>query len=185
MTKSAPRFLTVDEFLIWAQGQPGRYELEAGEVVAMAPERIRHAEVKAAVWSALRDAIRAGGLPCRALPDGVTVRLSDQTAYEPDALVYCGPRLPPDAIEASDPVIVVEVVSPSSGANDTGARLAGYFTVPSLRHYLIVDPVRVLVIHHARADAARIDTRILRPGETLRLDPPGLVLDVAEMLTEA
>jgi Uma2 family endonuclease len=38
--------MTVDEFLSWADTQPGRYELDDGEIVGMAPERIRHARTK-------------------------------------------------------------------------------------------------------------------------------------------
>ena len=91
--------MNVDEFLVWAEGRPGRHELFRGSVFAMTPERAVHAEVKFAVQTALANAIKAKGLPCRMLPDGMTVRIDDATAYEPDALVYCGPRLPPSALE--------------------------------------------------------------------------------------
>ena len=56
--------MTVDEYLAWAEGQSGRYELYAGVVYAMAPERARHAEVKFAVQAALQAGIRAPA--CRA-----------------------------------------------------------------------------------------------------------------------
>ena len=105
--------LTADEFIAWALQQPeGRFELDNGAVVAMAPERMSHARAKSQAWLALRTAIATRGLPCEALPDGATVRVNDRTVYEPDALVRCGPPLPGDAIEATDPIIVVEVVSP-------------------------------------------------------------------------
>ena len=57
---------------------------------------------------ALVAGIRARRLPCHVLPDGMTVRIDDSTAYEPDAIVYCGPKLPPSALEVTDPMIVVE-----------------------------------------------------------------------------
>ena len=50
--------MTVDEYLAWAEDQPGRYELHKGEVHAMSPETAGHAETKAAVYMALRNAIR-------------------------------------------------------------------------------------------------------------------------------
>ncbi len=51
--------------------------------------------------------------------------------------------------------------------------------MPSLRHYLLVDAVRRTVIHHARpAEGGEITTRIARDG-VVRLDPPGIALDVA------
>jgi len=68
------------------------------------------------VWAALDRAIRAAALPCEALPGGITVDVDDDTNYEPDAIVNCGPELPEDAIAAKNPVIVVEVLSPGGGA---------------------------------------------------------------------
>ena len=173
-----PPRMTVDEFISWCETQPkGRYELHDGVVVSMSPERTQHLRIKAEVLFVLRQAIRKAGLPCEALPDGATVRIDDRTAYEPDALVYCGPRLPDDALEVPEPVIVVEVLSPSTQGNDHGRKLADYFSVASVQHYLIVDPARPLVVHHARQDDGSLRTTFHREGE-IRLDPPGLVVGV-------
>ena len=79
--------MTVDEFLAWAEGQPGRYELFNGVIYAVTPERAVHAETKYAVAKALGAAVVRAGLNCWVLPDGMTVRVDDDTAYEPDALV--------------------------------------------------------------------------------------------------
>lgn len=51
-----PTGLTVDEFLAWADGRPGRYELHAGRFFAMSPERAGHAETKSAVQTELKRA---------------------------------------------------------------------------------------------------------------------------------
>src|SRR6516162_8757595 len=101
--------MNVDEFLAWAEENPGRYELSEGKVYAMPPRALNHAKTKFAVQSALLSGIRKAGSPCHMVPDGATVRVSKRTAYEPDALVYCGPQKPGSAIEVPDPVIVVEV----------------------------------------------------------------------------
>jgi Uma2 family endonuclease len=84
--------MTSDEFIAWAMQRPEgeRWELVGGEVVAMSPERSGHALVKARVWRALDDAIKARGLGCTAYPDGMAVEIDDGTVYEPDALVRCG-----------------------------------------------------------------------------------------------
>lgn len=171
--------MTTDEFLAWAMAQPEgeRYELVAGEVVAMAPERSAHALVKARVWRALHDALAQAGLRCTAYPDGMAVEIEEGTVYEPDALVRCGEPLPDDAVKVPDPVIVVEVVSPSSGGRDTGVKLAGYFRLASVRHYLIVRTEGRGVIHHRRDAEGTIQTRILTGG-LLELDPPGVAVGV-------
>jgi Uma2 family endonuclease len=73
------------------------------------------------------------------------------------------------------------VLSPGTQTMHLGVKLQGYFAVPSLHHYLIVDPDRPLLIHHKRGTGDAIETRIAS-GPTLCLDPPGLELDLAEIL---
>jgi Uma2 family endonuclease len=180
MTLAKPLKMDADTFLAWAMDQAGRYELAAGEVIAMAPERAIHARTKNCCLRALERSIEAGGLDCEAFPDGMAVRIDDTTIYEPDALVRCGPLLDADAVQVVDPVIIVEVLSPSTRALDAGAKLADYFHLPSVRHYLIVKTDTRSVIHHARGDDGSITTRIVSAGP-LRLDPPGIAFDVASL----
>ena len=178
---SAPR-MTVEQFLAWLEDGPegARYELVAGEVVAMAPERAAHARLKARIWRALDDQVVAHGLPCEALPDGMTVKIDEHTAYEPDAVLHCGAPLADDELLVPEPVILVEVLSPTTKAHDAGAKLADYFRLPSVRHYLLVRTERPTVIHHRRGDDGSIATRIVTVG-ALPLEPPGLTLELAQI----
>ncbi|MGH7210460.1 MAG: Uma2 family endonuclease [Acetobacteraceae bacterium] len=114
-------------------------------------------------------------MPCEACADGMTVEVDVTTIYESDALVRCGAPLPDDAIKVTDPVIVVEVLSPSSRSRDVGAKLEDYFRLPSTCHYLIVKTENRTVIHHASDAAGAIATRIIK-GDTITLDPPGIAL---------
>jgi Uma2 family endonuclease len=172
---------TADEFITWALEQAaGRFELDNGAVVAMAPERVDHTRAKRNATIALHNAIGARGLPCEVLPDGASVRVNERTVYEPDALVRCGPLSPGAAMEVGDPVTVVEVVSPSSRGIDTGAKLAAYFSLSSVRHYLIVDTDKRIVIHHHRDAYGDIRVQLLGDGQ-LSLDPPGLAIEVQDL----
>ena len=110
----------------------------------------------------------------------MTVRVDQDTAHEPDALVYCGEKLPSSAVEAPNPIIVVEVLSPSSRHIDASAKLAGYFRIASVRHYLIIDPDTRLAIHHARGERDVIATRVVGEG-ALRLDPPGIEVSIGDL----
>lgn len=182
-TQPIPK-MTVDEFLVWADSRPGRHERLDGEVFAMSPDRLRHADVKASVYPALRAAPGRATVTCRVLPDGMTVRIDPTIAFEPDALVYCGARIDPDAIEIPDPIIVVEVFSQSTRTLNSGYKLAGYFRIASVMHCLMVDPVKRLVIHHKRSSGDLIETRIAGEG-ILDLWPPGLSVPVADLFAEA
>src|SRR5262249_7048323 len=150
MSTPAQRKMTVDEFLVWAEGQEGRWELYNGVPYSMRPERVRHGEVKFAVQTALVQGIRSAKLLCHMQPSGVAVRTSRHAAHVPDALVYCGPKLPRSAIEVPNPIIVVEVASPSTRKIDASLKLNGYFSLPSVQHYLIVDPDGPPLLHHRR-----------------------------------
>jgi Uma2 family endonuclease len=177
--------MTREEYHAWVEAQPrGRFERIHGTVVArdgasgMAPERVGHARVKARIWRSLDQAIHISGAPCEALPDGITVAVGDSD-YEPDAIVQCGP-LDRDAIAANNPVVIVEVLSPSTSGTDRGLKLAEYFKLPSLRHYLIVWADKQQVLHHRRVDDGGIDTQIITSG-AIRLDPPGLTITVEDV----
>ncbi len=180
MATAAEKPMTVDEFLGWAEERDGRWELVDGRPIAMAPERAAHLLSKARAWAAFQRAIERAGLPCTAFPDGATVRVCSRTAFEPDALVSCGAPVPPDAVEIPNPVIVVEVLSEGTADRDHGVKLIGYFSLPSVAHYLILDPERRTAVHHRRGQGDLIETRILTAGP-LWLDPPGLELTVDEL----
>lgn len=56
---------------------------------------------------------------------------------------------------------------------DVSRKLAGYFALPSVRHYLIVNPDQPLILHHERREDGLIVTHIIRDG-AITLDPPGV-----------
>jgi Uma2 family endonuclease len=132
------------------------------------------------VANALDRAIAAAQVRCHFLPDSVAVRIDETTTFQPDAMVYCGERVSGDAIEVNSPVIVVEVLSPSTATKDLRDKLVGYFRIASVQHYLIVDPDRRAVIHHRRGQGDLIETRILGEGP-LRLVPPGLDVRIEDL----
>lgn len=175
--------MTTNASVRWAEQRPEgeRWELLDGEPVAMAPERLGHARPKLRALQALQAAIVERGLACEAFINGVAVRVDDRSTYQPDALVRCGEPLDDDTLLAVDPLIVVEVASPSTGKADLTTKLEGYFRIPSLCHYLILIAGRRSVIHHARGSTGRITTSILQPPAELGLDPSGLSVPVAAL----
>ncbi len=181
---TALKHMTSDEFLTWAEAQEGQWELFDGVPMMMAPERVLHGDTKGEAYVALREAVRRAGLPCRVHPDGVAVRMSAKATYQPDASISCGPRPAIDALAIDDPIIVVEVLSPSTAAIDHGRKFSGYFSLASVEHYLILDPERRVVIHHKRGRGDAIETRVLSSG-AIRLDPPGFEVAVEAMFPPA
>ncbi len=167
--------MSVDDFIAWAERLPERWELLDGIPVAMSPERVVHGETKYRVARALDSALAKAKIPCRFVLDSAAVRIDARSLYQPDALVYCGEPVSGDALEIPNPVIVFEVLSPGNAATDLRDKLQGYFRVASIQHYLVVDPDKRLIIHHARGKGDVVSTRIVNDG-VLRLDPLGIEL---------
>jgi Uma2 family endonuclease len=174
--------LTIPAFLAWRERQErGRYELVDGEIVAMTFESAAHASAKAQTWRALAEAIGRRGARCEAFVGGLGVAIDARTVYLPDALVNEGGRIAPNAMLAPAPVVIVEVLSPSSRHIDKSVKLVGYFRLASLVHYLVVDLDRRTVLHYRRQGADEpILLRIVTEG-AIRLDPPGLDLALSEI----
>jgi Uma2 family endonuclease len=172
--------MTAAEFMTWAARRPERWELHDGVPVAMSPERVIHGDLKYRMARSLDAAIAKAGVPCRFVLDSAAVPIDTHRSYQPDALVYCGEPLPGDALEVTNPILVVEILSPSNALQDLRDKLVGYFRVPSIVHYLIVDPDKRLIIHHARGDRDVIATRLVSEG-SLRLDPPGIEIAIADV----
>jgi Uma2 family endonuclease len=176
------RDLTVPEYLAWAEAQSGRKrtQLIDGQIVQMPSELVVHTRLKIRAYMALQAALAVSGLEGEVLTDGVAVPIDGNSAYEPDALLYLGPPVAGQQMTAPEPVVVVEVLSPTTAHLDKGVKLAGYFALPSVQHYLIIDPVTASLVHHGRSPDGSIVASTHSAG-TLRLDPPGLVISVDQI----
>jgi Uma2 family endonuclease len=178
--------MNVPDFLVWWQDQEesARFELVDGEVFAMGRDRISPNIAKMRAASALRDAIDAAGVDCQAFVDGIGVSPDARTYRLPDAAVNCGP-LDPDAYILPNPIVVVEVVSPSSEERDVHAKLRDYFAVPSVAHYLINYDDRRYVVHHRRGQSGEaIETRFVTSGD-IELAPPGIFVSFNTLMGAA
>lgn len=176
--------LTASAFMDWYEAQPAgrRYELFDGIAYEMQAERLVHVRTKARVQASFERQISARGLPCEALPDGMAVRVDEETVFEPDALVRCGPPLADDTILLLDPLIVVEVASPTTQRVDVLEKFSRYFRNAHIVHYLIVIPRTRIVIHYRRTEDDRIEAKSYESGAVL-LDPPGLELVLAHLFS--
>lgn len=177
MNDLTPQRMTVDEYLPWAIARGGRWELIDGRPIKMPSETFDHIDAKAYVWLVLKELVAASGLDLHVLNDGATVRIDAQNANGPDAVVYAGPKRSGNTIELSDPLIVVEVVSPTSASRDKVRKKADYFSLPSVEHYLVVEPDERCVIQFDRGNWQG-EGRRLGEHDTVELSPPGLRLPV-------
>ena len=193
MTALPKHAMTVEEFLVWSEAQPkeaGRFELWDGYVIekrgaagSMNAERSQHWTMKLELAIALREAIKTSSMEAHVAIDGASVQLPSGRICEPDVLVYLGPKVPRDVLIVPNPVIVCEVLSPSTAKFDLSTKLEGYFALSSVQHYIVGDPDKPLLIHHARAAGMVLQTQITSDRRSkLTLEPPGLVVHLDEVL---
>ncbi len=131
--------MTVTEFLVWPADPTGRtWQLIDAEPVAMAPASRTHGAIQSEVAALLRNHLRAAGSPCLVITaPGVVPRVrADWNLRVPDLAVTCSPDDPAERLLA-DPVLIVEILSPSNEAA-TWANVWASATIPSVREILVL-----------------------------------------------
>jgi Uma2 family endonuclease len=172
-TEDWPR--TVAEFEAWHLRQPERWEFIDGRPRLMAPASLTHTIIKGNVFVALRSAL--AGTSCYAFTDGTQI-VTDEISAIPDVVITCAP-LDHSTPTIAEPAIIVEVMSPSSEADDTHRKWFSYRKIPSLKHYLVLaQDQRVVQIHSRSGDLWR--ERFVSEG-MIELDDPPLQLELTAL----
>jgi Uma2 family endonuclease len=121
-------------FLGWVQGREERYELDRGRVIMMTGGSRAHWQITANLFKAL-DA-RLDPQRWAVLPEfGVDLQL--ESIRFPDIIVDRAGEAPND-LTATAPVLIAEVLSPSSERVDLADKAAEYLRLPSLAAYLVL-----------------------------------------------
>ena len=161
--------MTVDEFLVWEPDDPMRYELMDGEPVAMAPTSNVHGVLQSRLGRLIGNHLEASRPGCEVLTNpGVIPKLRPKINFRiPDLGVTCA-TIVPTASSLPDPVLLVEILSPSN-QSDTMMNVWAYTSIPSVREILIL-----------RSDrrGAEVLRRLTDGGWPSEPEPVGATLDL-------
>ena len=130
-----------------------RYEYHYGEVYAMAGGTLNHSRLSKNATVALENSFAANGQNCEAFQSEVKIEVDPRGKYVyPDTLVVCGEIDESEHVKGSirNPIVVVEVLSPSSEAYDLYKKFKYYFNLPSVREYLVISQEAPDVILYRR-----------------------------------
>lgn len=163
----------LDAFLRWHEGQAETFEFVGGAPAKRLPASRAHTMLKGNVFAALRRALE--GTRCTVYGDGIEIRAHGVSAI-PDVVVSCEPPDLSTPVEAT-PVLIVEIVSPTTALRDRVQKWEAYRRIPSLRHYLMVEQDRRLVELHTRKGDLLFEERFIETGE-VPLDALGITVDV-------
>jgi Uma2 family endonuclease len=152
---------TLEEYFALEDASDARFEYWDGDLVCMGGGSIAHGTISANVHFALAQALRGGR--CRAFTGDTAVYTPTLLPYRyPDASAACG-ELEYKHIKGHDalvnPVVVVEVMLPSTAALDEGPKFEAYQAITTLREYLLVSQDEPRVTHHTRLESGSWESR--------------------------
>jgi Uma2 family endonuclease len=138
LNSSPPATMTVEEFLAWDAPGPYRWQLVEGEPRAMAPASRTHGAIQSELGALLRNHLVAQSSLCSVVTtSGLIPRVRSNTNFRiPDLAVTCA-GYATEEHALTDPVLVVEILSPSNAA-ETWSNIWTYTTIPSVREILIL-----------------------------------------------
>lgn len=172
---------TYGEYLALEEQSPTRHEYLDGEIYAMAGGSPDHAALAASMIRLLGASLRSG---CRVFTSDLRVRIpaSGLSTY-PDVAVVCGPslRAADDALAVVNPILLVEVTSPSTEEYDRGEKLRQYQQISGLAEILIVSHQEPRITSFQRAADGRWTVAEARWGQTLALTSTGGTLVVDDL----
>lgn len=171
--------MTLEQFQSWEDGQLERHEFIDGEVFAMAGAEERHVVASMNLVFALRQHL--AGQPCRPYISDMRLQIG-QNIFYPDVMVSCSEADRARTLAKQEPILLVEVLSPSTAAYDRGEKFARYRQIDSLQEYALID------LDSRRCDVYRRGNAglwVLHPfdaGSDLELASVGLTISAAELL---
>ena len=148
---AAKTYLTPEEYLAWERKLDIKHEYLRGEIIAMSGASRAHSLIVTNISGELY--IQLKGETCEGHTNDIRVRTSPEISYfYPDILVVCGePRFEDNVFDTLlNPIVLVEVLSPSTEAYDRGEKFEHYQQLTSLREYILVSQDEVRVEHHRR-----------------------------------
>lgn len=143
------RHRTLADFLAWEEQQPERHERVGGVIRMMTGGTVAHNRITRNCARALERCLERSD--CEVFTSDIKVVSPNEDVMYPDAVVVCG-AIADKATRIETPVVVVEVLSESTAERDHGRKRWAYQTIPSLRHYLLIDQDQAAAEVASRAD---------------------------------
>jgi len=175
--------ISAEDYLRWERQAEGRSEYHAGQIFAMAGASRRHNRIVTNLSSALN--VQLQSRPCNNYSSDMRVRIGNAERYVyPDIVATCGREEFEDDQQdvLLNPLLILEVLSPSTEAYDRGNKFRDYQTIPSLREYVLVSQDRrCFEVYRKQPDGRWLVELLSSLPLTLRLESIDCVLAEAEV----
>lgn len=184
MTTIPKKFYTVEEYIELLKNSDERFEYFDGEIVSMAGGKAEHSDITSNVIYSLRDKLK--GRNCRVNGADLAVKTVKAWPFRyPDVSVVCGERII-ENMQGIDmlvnPVLLIEVLSPSTAAYDHNEKFVAYQAIESFMEYLLVSQDRPHVTRYVRQpDDGWLRYDIIGLESDVELSSVGVALSLSEV----
>ncbi|MEK6300470.1 MAG: Uma2 family endonuclease [Acidobacteriota bacterium] len=183
MSTLAKHKYTPEEYLELERAAERKSEFLNGEIFAMSGASARHALIVVNTSAELRDLLRDRA--CTVYSTDLRTRVSYEGLYTyPDIVVVCGePKFIDDTFDTlTNPILIVEVLSPTTKNYDRGEKFEQYRKIESLKEYLLVAQDSPRVEHYIRQiDGTWLFSEIESRDSTIYLPSINSTLSLAEV----
>lgn len=176
--------LSLEEYLELDKNSEEKYEYFDGEIFAMAGGSSNHARIGGNTHAALHQKLRGGN--CEVFNSDLRVKVPAAFPYRyPDASVVCGEPIF-EKLQGQEqlvnPILIVEVLSPSTEAYDLGKKFTAYQSIKSFQEYLIIAQDAAHVIQHVKQSNGRwLRIEIEGLGNEIFLESLNITLTMSEL----
>lgn len=150
--KEAINYITREEYFELENKSDIKHEFFKGEIFAMSGGSFKHARISGNTFSAFNVKLR--GKCCTPTNSDMRIETPNGLITYPDAAIFCGsPELTENQCALLNPVVIIEVLSPSTRRYDESGKFALYRSIPSFQDYLLIDSEKVFVQHFRKINA--------------------------------
>lgn len=168
--------LSLEAFLVWEEQQESRWEFDGFAPVAMTGGTLAHGIIQGNLNAALNTRLR--GTSSRAVGSDVAIEAAGSIRY-PDVFVYCS-AFPPGTRVVTEPVVVFEVLSPTTADTDFGVKNVEYRDTSSIKRYVLIAQDHQLATVFVRVNGDWVG-HIVTEGALLEMPEIGIEVPLAEL----
>ena len=179
---AAETFLTPEEYLVLERKATLKSEYLNGKILAMSRANLAHNLIMVDIATELNIQLRGRGWDV--CMSNMRVKTGPKGAYfYPDVVVFCGePRFEDNVFDTLlNPILIIEVLSPSTEMYDKGEKFAHYQELASLQEYILVSQDRIRVEQYRLTETQWVQTEFQLPENVLPLVSIGCELPLGDI----
>ena len=176
-------YFSLDEYFALENASDARFEYRDGDIVCMSGGSREHGLISGNVFLSLGLSLRGG--PCRAFTADTAILTPALPPYRyPDASVACGEwrfQLVRNLDALINPVLIVEVLWPTTFTYDHEEKFRAYQAIPSFSEYLLVAQDAPRVAHYRRTEAGWVRQDVTGIEVVVALESVGCELRMSDL----